>query len=180
MRHDEIIESTKKNIRHHLCQLILSKNYDDITVKEICDNSKVSRMTFYRFYNNKDDVLIEYTDERFADFFSIVQNIPNIDDERFLLEALKYIDKYKVSINYLIRAHREFLLLEQFNSYAKYLAAKYQNTLDITITEDGIRLLTGGFLNFIMQWIISEPNKTPEEMFKRITSVITKPLFTTK
>lgn len=171
MKHEEMKNRDKKAIRHHLCQLILVKKYDDITVKEICDAANVSRMTFYRLYNNKDDVLTEYTDERFADFYSIVKNIPNLSLENLLLEALKYVGNYKTQIGYLIRAHREFILLEQFNSYAKYLSAKFSANADFA-NEAKIYFLTGGFLNIIMKWLIDEPFKNPEEIHNKLMDIM--------
>ncbi|WP_326008019.1 TetR/AcrR family transcriptional regulator [Staphylococcus haemolyticus] len=40
--------------------LLNVKSYDDISIKDICDESGISRGTFYQHYRDKDDFLFQY------------------------------------------------------------------------------------------------------------------------
>ena len=70
MDFSKVQNRTKALISLAVYQLMIRKiDYDDITVKDICKTSGVSRMSFYRYYSKKDDIFIDYCDERFAEFY---------------------------------------------------------------------------------------------------------------
>ena len=68
---------TKGLISLALYSLLLRKNYEDISVKEICERAGVSRMSFYRYYNKKDDIFVDYCDARFEEFYEGVKDQTN-------------------------------------------------------------------------------------------------------
>ena len=49
---------TKKYLADALKQLMLEKNYDDITIQEIIDLADVGRSTFYTHYESKEQLLV--------------------------------------------------------------------------------------------------------------------------
>lgn len=48
--------TTKKLIQKQFIEEYAKKEYDHITVKELCANTPVARTTFYSYYQNIDDV----------------------------------------------------------------------------------------------------------------------------
>ena len=57
-----------------LLELLYKKDFEYITIKEICDTAKVNRSTFYLHYGNTVDLLketIEYTIDTFLSYFSL-------------------------------------------------------------------------------------------------------------
>lgn len=55
-------------------------SFDDITVRDICDNCQISKATFYRYYLDKYDLLAHV----YQSFVSpLIDNIENIDDHRW-------------------------------------------------------------------------------------------------
>jgi AcrR family transcriptional regulator len=53
---DRRVARTRKTLHHALISLILEKDYDAITIEEICDAANVGRSTFYAHYTSKDDL----------------------------------------------------------------------------------------------------------------------------
>ncbi len=49
---------TKKLLAEALKELILEKEYDEITIQEIIDRANVGRSTFYTHYENKEQLLV--------------------------------------------------------------------------------------------------------------------------
>lgn len=47
--------------------LLQEKRYEEITVSEITSKAGVSRMTYYRTYSSKEDIVIQYFKEKIAD-----------------------------------------------------------------------------------------------------------------
>ena len=61
-----------------LMQMSNKKTIDSITIGELCDYAGVSRMTYYRSYTSKEEILLQHLEECFVRFIS-------------QLEAKKYI-----------------------------------------------------------------------------------------
>ena len=53
---DRRVGRTTKTLHHALISLIKKKNYEAITIQEICDVANVGRSTFYAHYTSKDDL----------------------------------------------------------------------------------------------------------------------------
>ena len=55
-----------------IIDLLLQKNYDSISVTELCEKAGMSRKTFYRLFDNKADVIYALVDQRIIDQGSYV------------------------------------------------------------------------------------------------------------
>ena len=53
MNEDKRILKTKKNLKNTLLELLNEKAFEQITVKEICERSATSRITFYTHFADK-------------------------------------------------------------------------------------------------------------------------------
>ena len=60
---DRRIARTKGMLQHALISLILKKDYETITIEDICDAANVGRSTFYAHYTSKDDLKRSGLDE---------------------------------------------------------------------------------------------------------------------
>ena len=60
------VQRTKSWIFEALMQLMEKKPYDKITVSDIADKAGVARPTFYRNYDDKEDVVFEYLRNTFG------------------------------------------------------------------------------------------------------------------
>ncbi len=57
MNEDKRIVKTKQNLKNALLELLDEKPFEQITVKEICEKSSTSRITFYTHYTDKYELL---------------------------------------------------------------------------------------------------------------------------
>lgn len=57
---DKRLYKTLTKIEKSMVTLLNVKSYDDISIKDICDESGISRGTFYQHYRDKDDFLFQY------------------------------------------------------------------------------------------------------------------------
>ena len=57
MKEDKRVIKTKINLKNTFIKLLLSKPFDKITIKELCDISNTSRITFYAHYKDKYDLI---------------------------------------------------------------------------------------------------------------------------
>lgn len=166
--------NTKDYINIALYYLMSKKDYDSITVTDICEKAHVSRMSFYRYYNNKDDIFINYCDERFEELFKIIHD-KNINDVyTFLYEAFSYVQKYVRQIGILKKAKKENLFLEKCTDYGSYLAKHIKLSLDNDPTDNKIlaTFLAGGIANLLLSWNDLKLDTPPEEMAVRACKIL--------
>ena len=83
------IESIKQSFEEMICEM----NYEDITVKELCDRSRINKKTFYYYYPSLDDLTAELQSvmsqsylEKIADY-KIPDDLDKINREFFLFSA---------------------------------------------------------------------------------------------
>lgn len=166
MKTNKTIDRTKNLIALSLVGLMLKKNYEEITVKEICEKAGISRMSFYRYFDKKEDVFIDYCDARFEEFYAMYLNKPTVSLEEFVLDTAKFFKKYNRQLMILRQAGKERILLKQFNNYSKYLIAHSNNELVLEQRKNPVigPFLAGGLFNVLMDWLDDGMEQTPEEM----------------
>ncbi|WP_413628204.1 TetR/AcrR family transcriptional regulator [Fructilactobacillus vespulae] len=144
--------SSKKEIVYGLFELMMEKPYPDITVKEICEQSEVSRMTFYRNFHTKEDVIFAQFDMVYSTFLKrlVIQNrftfydvamtfFAIIKENQFMMEA---IVKNDLS-NFLLSVLR------------KYIKALIDNQILITREKSSnllVAMISGGLTEIIITW----------------------------
>ncbi len=165
---------TKGYISLALYRLMLSKDYEEITVKEICERAGVSRMSFYRYYNMKDDIFIDYCDERFEEFYNSVKDLKTVDAREFVLSMFKFIKKYSRQLKILKMAHREFMLLDQLNSYTKYVVSNLKTDYLQGRKNNPLfpYFISGGLFNVILYWISTDIKMTAEEATNMLFDIV--------
>ena len=83
-----------------LISLLDKKDFEDITVKEICQTAAVNRSTFYLHYGNTYDLLKETIENLYKDFFSrydsnlSMDRISNKSNDDLFLITPKYLKPY--------------------------------------------------------------------------------------
>ena len=173
MKTIKTINHTKSLISLSLFQLMLKHEYNDITVKDICKKAGVSRMSFYRYYNKKDDIFIDFCDARFEEFYLEYLNHKDITLEQFIHSMFLFFEKYSRQLGILKKAGKEQLLIEQFNGYAKFLMihSTSKSIQQLFYNQVVAPFLAGGLFNLLMSWLNSGMEKTPKEMCDALLSI---------
>ena len=158
--------STKDYITIALYYLMSKYDYDSITVTDICSKARVSRMSFYRYFNNKEDIFINYCDERFEEFFASIKEKHVEDMMSFLVEIFLFLKKYARQVTVLKKAHKENLIVEKFTDYGSYLAKHIDLTIDNNPIANRIiaAFLAGGTANILLLWFELGLDVPPKEM----------------
>lgn len=85
--------TTAETIMMSLRELMTEEPFDNITVRDICDNCRISKATFYRYYLDKYDLLAHV----YQSYVSpLIDNIENIDDyswKNMLEDALAIVEE---------------------------------------------------------------------------------------
>lgn len=174
MKQSERQEKTKRNISLALYFLLLRKQYDDISISEICRKAGVSRVSFYHYFDKKDDILIQYSDEKFAEFFDDFTKLEKMTLKDLISEIFSFLKKNARQLAILRYAKKEEILMEQFYSYCRYI---FSNNLTSSLLKNKnnpltIPFLVGGLFQVIMRWLDEGMVSSPEVMAKHVIDII--------
>ena len=73
-KEDLRVQRTMKTIWNAFEELLYEKTYDKITVKELCERAKINKKTFYTYYETLDDLLGEYQNVYFTEYWESIKD----------------------------------------------------------------------------------------------------------
>lgn len=171
-----------------LMHLLEKKEFEYITIKEICAEAGVNRSTFYLHYENTGDLLLEsisYIDEQFLSYFStenknIVTKIKNCPAKELILITPQYILPY---LTYIKEHKRLFLTAmtkltfmnyceETYQKMVRYVFYPIMDRLNIPVSERNYMLFfyINGIIAILLEWLKNDCKDTIEQ----ITDIIIK------
>lgn len=169
-------ESTKpflKNcIFNALMILMEQKDYDAITITDIANKAGVSRMSYYRTYSSKDDILLQYIDELFENCLEEFRHTPHLTQEQFYLKFFETFLQNRTLISNLLRTNLYGMVLDYFVKCLKYLAQDiYGLDASEPYTDYLIHSEAGSLSVVAIHWIETGAKEAPREMAKLFTKL---------
>ena len=168
-------KNSKELISIAIYQLMYKLPYNKINVKLICEKAGVSRMSFYRYCSTKEDIFINFADERFAEFYDLYMkdNEYNTVDE-FTRNVIHYFKKYSRQIKILEKADKMNILITQFEHYASYLMSNVKSMKMFKYKDNPLAVpyFAGGLFNVLVYWSKHNFKESEEEMTTRLHELI--------
>jgi AcrR family transcriptional regulator len=172
------VKRTRSWIFEALMRLMDEKNYNAITVSDIVEKAGIARQTFYRSYNNKDDVILQFFDELF--------NLHPVKVENTFREGGRDMVNSTIPLWQFVR--HAGVLKKILNADTEYLIYRYCKKWEKTITDlyTGklpeekqlvfsyvVKYQTAGTMNIIIDWIKNDmalPVKSLVDILQNLTS----------
>ena len=171
----------RKDSKEAICLalfLLLKKYpYDEISVKQISERAGVSRMSFYRYFKNKEDVFIYYSDEKFIEFNDIIheKHIANVKD--MITEFLLFIKQNAESVQVLVNIDKYAIMLPQYEKYVAYLYKKFiriVSAVPSVLDKYAISFLSGGLYSTTLKWFKDGAQDDPIEIGNELYELFEK------
>ncbi len=171
----------KNNITKALIKLMKKCPYEDITVSMICKEVPASRVTFYNYFHNKDDVIMWFIQEDFMKnsfpifkfhlnergvktFFSYLKN------NKDFYQQIYYYDNGKLLFQSLTQAYGHSLeFIEEFSK----IVEKKNYRIDPIIFQ---KYSSSGIAAVVIYWIQTNMTIPEEEISKDLYVMIENPL----
>lgn len=175
---DARIRYSKKVIKEAFFELLQNKSFNKVTVTDICKLADVNRATFYKYYENPDDLFRKIEDEHIS---SLLEKI-----EKHKEESNGPI--YKALFDD-VRENFEFFKLVLVDNFDEKFRKKYLDALhDIEIAEiekafpnisrkqcDWIYYFTAeGCIGIFKEWIYGEIDASLDEMLRYAEDFVKK------
>lgn len=144
---------TKECIMEALLQLMQTKDYDAITITDLTRRAGVSRMSYYRNYHSKDEILTDYMYRIITEYardlnFSTIRS--GFQTYEHILQSLKYLRKYKDYVLCLQKANRSEILLQGLDHYMLTVT----NASEKAFSEKcGLYYYSGALYNIFLHWL---------------------------
>lgn len=146
--------------------------YDNISVMMICKDVGIDRRTFYRYFDNKRDVLLSYTDNIFSEYLNQLNENP-------IPEATEYIKLFFSFWNnqhmvFLSSLHRNGLLYTAFTENKKYslqINSLIGKQLGRNSNNYEVAYRAGGIINVLSSWIAAGCVESPDEMVSILSKI---------
>lgn len=145
--------------------LMDKKEYEKIKISDIVKTAGVSRMTFYHYYETKEDALSDYFHEIVAGYIREcrTEKIGRFHDRSIIVHALKYFDQYEIFISKLVQAKLQYILWNAMNDYmSRRIMPKYK------IPEYELYFYGGALLNVFLKWQQDGKKESAEEIAQTI------------
>ncbi len=121
-----------------LLLLLEQKEYDRITVKEVCRKAGVNRTTFYLHYESMNDLLEETIGMINEKFKRSLSSVPAGDPRKEILTSEKYLRPYLGFIKENMRAYRVIHQQERLFRSQKTFESFYQSVFSPALTHFGV------------------------------------------
>ncbi len=168
----------QRQLEQGLLELMLEKNYEDISISDLCDRMQIPRRAFYRYFTSKDGALFALIDHTLLDFYLEEPHDPDdpaLGDlkhfflfwykRRSLLEALNNSHLAGMMIQ------RATMLAQQENKFPQPIAELPNDMQQLAMT-----FTVSGLMSMVMQWHNQAYSVSPTDITKLAISMLTKPL----
>lgn len=172
MKEDQRVKLTKRLLRESLIKLIKKKDFNKISVTELCEASGINRATFYRHYQQPRDILSEIRNELFSNVKLISEKENAKTDTLKWLESIcKHFHEHSEFLKILFTCRTEDEFVSFINTlFNKHLIlvrnAGYGAELDDNELKLATYCFTGGIFYVLRQWILEPIDKSPKEIAK--------------
>ncbi|MBC1544939.1 TetR/AcrR family transcriptional regulator [Listeria cossartiae] len=162
---------SKKWIIEALLDLLKTKPYASITITEITKKAGVARLTFYRNFDNKEEILLTRSNYLFQEYFNEIQKSGGmIDIKNALLQCFTYWKRDTEVMELLIKNNLIYLLDQPFYSFLEKImeevpAIKGLNEIQKTF-------ILGGLTRTMLQWISTKNTDSPKQVTASILKLL--------
>ena len=172
---------TRENIRTSFINLLLIKDFKDITIQNIIDEALIGRSTFYDHYCDKYDLLKQLVDELITDFRFYIKgrfNIKSHDDFMiFFLSIIDFYSKQRNKLLALLKVHTESVDL--YNSFTDILmdgCSSYFDSMQIknkfNVPKEYFCRMYASTVMTSLQWCIENNEEYTPQYFMELFSTL--------
>ena len=137
--------------------------YDKISIGVLCDKAGVSRTTYYRSYNCKEDILIQHLDECFGTYLNDIKEHSSLSVYDISRRYFSFLSSNeKRFFLQIVKSGLSYILMERFYIY-------FDSFIGLLVPDSDVppyirSYLTGGIYKLTIDWICNGMDKSENEM----------------
>lgn len=173
---------TRLWILNSLLELLEKKDYSAITINMLADHAGLGRRTFYRYFKTKDEAMKYITELLMDQFANTIINNHSSGMEEVAVAYFQFWEQYIDILLLLKKAHVLYFIEDNLTELITNVAKKVKHIPAGIPVEKLAKLYEkynyefsiklAGFWKATILWCEETPRKSPEEMAKIITSLL--------
>ncbi|MBE5836021.1 MAG: TetR/AcrR family transcriptional regulator [Butyrivibrio sp.] len=171
-----------------LLTILNNKDFEFISVKEICETAGVNRSTFYLHYDNINDLLQETVEAVYKDFFGRFNDkdidIRDKDNEelflitpRYLMPYLEFVEENR-KLFYLMYEKNEMMGAEKtYETWFRTIFGPILTRFGVPEKEQPLIMIfyLKGIIGVVTEWVRGGCTESKDEIISVIQKCISKP-----
>ncbi len=166
------VKMTKKLIQETYINLLTTDGEEKINITKLCETAEINRGTFYKYYQDLDQLLNDIYTNLFVELKSIMEAKSLIfNTEELFMYVLNLIEKNKVLFKKLISYQFDSNLFNIFlsSSKEKFIEELKNYTDNLELINDIYYYNLTGTLKLISNWVDNNFDKTKKHLAQEIT-----------
>ena len=170
MAENKQTERSRQWIVEALLQLMETMPFREISVTDLTKKAGVSRLTFYRNFESKEDVLRLHYRQVFRQYLEHLDQKSMTTPKDALALCYRDWKCEEHEIWLVLQNHLEQLIYEPFEEYLEVLLTKYR--IGTGLSRNQKRFLVGGLYFSMLDWVEHPQHATPEERAAGVLSML--------
>lgn len=156
-------QNAKIYLAEALIDLMKHEDFEEITVKKLAKRAGVSRMTYYRYFSDKKELLSFYMQYIFELFMSTIEDKKEylFRSYEHILQSLTFFKQYEDFAKCLCQAGINDIMLDALNSYIRNLPAFEKHAGSRSYP---LYFYAGALYNVYIQWILEDPDLPAQDL----------------
>lgn len=159
-----------KNVEEYIIDslfaLMKNKRYENISITEIVKKAGASRVSFYRNFNSKEDIVAKWID-KVTDEFLNRSNISfkNNTNKEYFMKLFTHLNEHKERGLLICKAGLDYLLKNKFD---EVFINNYLNESNAY----KVYYVSGGIYNIYYYWLSNGCKETPDELSNKLVNLL--------
>ena len=182
-KEDARVTRGKRDLALALQDLLRTKNFDDITIKEISQTAMVSKLTFYNNFLDKSDLLMflfhKYSEEVYETLKKILESNCSLKEkyEKCVKAVIEYMHTIPFPINKVIKNDTSKVIYWNLTKFIEEACVKvahlYGNLLGLNVPANILSYYYAGSFTNLIYHLAQEENRPDEETITKYILILT-------
>lgn len=147
-----------------LFELLKKNSFEKISITELTQKAGVARLSYYRNFKSKEDIVEQFFDHEFKNFMDELakQDQSQVSLRSIMILSFSYWQKKHQQIRMLVRDGQIDLIYLSFQKNMQLILQRYQE--QFSLTQRQAEFVEGGIMIVLLEWIQDGCQETPEEI----------------
>ena len=175
----------QRQLEQGLLQVMLKRQYEEISVSDLCTEIGVPRKAFYRYFSGKDGALFSMIDRALMDFEIHSTSSEMFEPETprdYMEQVFIYWTEHRDLLDALKKSNLSGLLIQRALDFSRNIDTipRFMLITDRRLREYGTMFMVCGLMTMIVRWHDDGFSNSTSEMAELTMQLLTQPLFSGK
>ena len=175
----------QRQLEQGLLQVMLKRQYEEISVSDLCAEIGVPRKAFYRYFSGKDGALFSMIDRALMDFEIHSTSSEMFEPETprdYMEQVFIYWTEHRDLLDALKKSNLSGLLIQRALDFSRNIDTipRFMLITDRRLREYGTMFMVCGLMTMIVRWHDDGFSNSTSEMAELTMQLLTQPLFSGK